>query len=82
VKVLRTLLTLFAVPKTIVMAEKESDVVATLPFIGELTFREIHAVEDGFYCGVHKLKDSEYQREKHYWRMGWLVGDFYNQRIR
>ena len=29
------------------MDETEEEVVVTLPFLGELTYREIHAVEEG-----------------------------------
>ena len=61
---------------------KEQETVVTLPYLGELTYREIHAFEDGFYCGIHEIEDSDYSREKHYWRMGWVAGDFYGQFVR
>lgn len=64
------------------MGESEQETVVTLPFLGELTYREIHAVEDGFYCGVHSVRETEYVKEKHYWRMGWIAGDLYDQFLR
>lgn len=60
----------------------ESDTMITLPIAGELTFREWHAMVDGFYCGVHATENTDYTREKHYWRCGWLLGDIYDQRLR
>lgn len=62
--------------------DKESDVVAALPLLGELTYREVHALEDGFYCGVVGAREHEYGQQKHYWRIGWLLGDFYDRRFR
>lgn len=53
----------------------ESETMVTLPVAGDLTFREWHAVVDGVYCGYRGLDDSEYEQEKHYWRVGWLIGD-------
>jgi len=64
------------------MADRESDVVAELPLLGELTYREVHALQDGFYCGVHRVREHEYGKQKHYWRIGWLAGDWYDRRFR
>lgn len=63
------------------MADEE-DTAISLPLLGNLTYREIHALEDGFYCGVIGAKVNEYGQEKHYWRVAWLVGDFYDQVVR
>jgi hypothetical protein len=60
----------------------ESDVAIRLPLLGGLTYREIHAVEDGLYCGVVGAREHEYGQEKHYWRMGWLAGDLYDRVVR
>jgi len=60
----------------------ETDTMIALPVAGDLTFREWHAVVDGLYCGVQDIDESEYAREKHYWRIGWLIGDLYDQYIR
>jgi hypothetical protein len=60
----------------------ESDTMITLPVMGKLTYREWHAIIDGLYCGVQDTDESEYSREKHYWRAGWLIGDAYVQHIR
>jgi len=64
------------------MATDESDVAARLPLLGGLTYREIHAFEDGVYCGVVGAREHEYGQEKHYWRMGWLAGDLYDRVVR
>ena len=64
------------------MVDRESDVVATLPLLGGLTYREAHALEDGFYCGVHGSREHEYGQQKHYWRVGWILGDAYDRHIR
>jgi len=48
----------------------ESDTMVTLPIMGNLTYREWHAVVDGLYSGVRDIDGSEYSREKHYWRAG------------
>ena len=61
---------------------KESDTAVTLPLLGGLTYREIHAFEDGLYCGVVGAREHEYGQEKHYWRMGWLAGDLYDRVVR
>jgi len=62
----------------------ETDTLASLPIMGNLTYREWHAVIDGLYCGVQDIDidESEYTQEKHYWRAGWLIGDIYDQYIR
>jgi hypothetical protein len=60
----------------------EQETALRLPVLGGLTYREIHAVEDGFYCGVHDITESEYEQEKHYWRVAWLVGDYYDREFR
>jgi hypothetical protein len=56
----------------------EKDTAVTLPVAGNLTYREIHAVVDGFYCGYRGLQHdprNEYDVETHYWRAGWVGGD-------
>ena len=56
----------------------EQEPAVTLPVLGELTYREIHAFEEGFYCGyVGKDTDKytpEYEQELHYWRVGYVAG--------
>jgi hypothetical protein len=42
--------------------------------LGALTYREIHAVADGLFAGVVNERSHDYDREQHYWRMGWLAG--------
>lgn len=64
------------------MNTKESDTLISAPLLGELTYREWHAVIDGFYCGVVGAEVNEYGKEKHYWRMGWLVGDCYDRLVK
>jgi len=64
------------------MASDESAVAIRLPLLGGLTYREIHALEDGFYCGVHGAREHEYGQEKHYWRVAWLAGDAYDRFVR
>lgn len=60
----------------------ETDTMITLPIMGDLTYREWHGIIDGLYCGVRGIDQSEYTQEKHYWRIGWLLGDIYNIRLR
>jgi hypothetical protein len=60
----------------------ESDTMVSAPILGNLSYREWHAIIDGLYCGVNDIHTTEYSQEKHYWRTGWLVGDAYNQYIR
>jgi hypothetical protein len=57
---------------------QEDDVMLSAPLLGDLTYREWHAVVDGFYSGYRGIDvdGEEYQKEKHYWRVGWLVGDW------
>lgn len=44
-------------------------------FIGTLTYREWHGFVNGFYAGARwGARKHEYDREKHYWRGGYLVG--------
>lgn len=62
--------------------DTESDVVISLPLVGELTYRELHALQDGFYCGVVGAREHEYGQEKHYWRVAWLAGDCYGRLVR
>lgn len=60
----------------------ESQTVLRLPLVGALTYREIHALLDGVYCGVHGITHHEYGQEKHYWRTAWLFGDYYDRHNR
>lgn len=58
----------------------ENDTVVRLPLLGDLTYREAHALEDGFYVGYrdinvdNEVDEEEYDVDKHYWRMAWLLG--------
>lgn len=58
----------------------EDATVVQLPLLEDLTYREVHAFEDGFYVGYRKIAidgehhEEEYENDKHYWRMGWLLG--------
>jgi len=53
----------------------ESDGAFSLPIFGTFTYRELHAIEDGMYCGYQGIERADYDQEKHYWRMGYLAGD-------
>jgi hypothetical protein len=57
----------------------ESDTMLSMPFLGELTYREWHALIDGLYCGYVDVHAHEYTIEKHYWRMGWLLGQYWHR---
>jgi hypothetical protein len=52
---------------------KETDTMASLPLLKDLTYREWHHMVNGFYCGVRDI-DDEPDAEVHYWRAGWLLG--------
>lgn len=56
--------------------ESEKDTMIQLPIAGHLTYREWHALVNGFYVGAtaYKDRDHEYTKEKHYWRSGFLAG--------
>ena len=60
----------------------ESDAIIDPPGLDPVSYREWHALLDGVYCGVHGSREHEYGREKHYWRVGWLLGDAYDRRFR
>lgn len=60
----------------------EKATAVTLPVLGSLTYREIHAVEDGLYCGYVGRTDSDYEKESHYWRTGYLVGNLVLRRFK
>lgn len=60
----------------------ESATLIDAPLLGALTYREWHAVIDGVYCGIHGVREHEYGTEKHYWRVGWIVGDAYDTHVR
>lgn len=64
------------------MGVEETDTMVSLPILGSWTYREWHAVVDGFYCGTIDSHETEYTQEKHYWRIGWLLGDYYDRRFR
>jgi hypothetical protein len=54
----------------------EDDVAIPVPFYSDFTYREIHAFQHGLYSGfVEGSRRTEYSRgkEKHYWRMGYLI---------
>lgn len=53
----------------------EDDTMVTLPIMDNLTFREFHAFVNGLYCGlVEAGREHEYDKEKHYWRGGYIIG--------
>lgn len=57
----------------------ESDTLLELPLLGKLTYREWHAFVDGFYVGyVGDERTHSYDQEQHYWRSGYLTGDYFN----
>jgi len=60
----------------------EDDTMISAPVLGSLTYREWHAFVDGIYCGVKDINTTDYSQEKHYWRIGWLLGDVYNIKLR
>ena len=59
------------------MKVEESDYIVDteLPVLNNLTYRETHAFVDGLYCGYNNIHETEYSQEKHYWRVGWLIGE-------
>jgi hypothetical protein len=60
----------------------EQDTMLSLPIMGNLTYREWHGFIDGFYVGlVDGEKAHDYDREKHYWRMGFVAGRASNDYI-
>lgn len=63
--------------------DDESDIAVTLPVLGNLSYREIHAFEVGLYSATRYGEnapragdDDSYRfgREDHYWKMGFLTG--------
>lgn len=55
--------------------ESEQSIAVSLPVIGNLTYREVHAFINGLYIGyINDNRESEYTKEKHYWRAGYLFG--------
>ncbi|AGC34510.1 hypothetical protein HVTV-2_gp142 [Haloarcula virus HVTV-2] len=53
----------------------ESDTMVRLPILRDLTYREWHAFVNGYYKGVVEgSRKNEYEKEKHYWRAGYLLG--------
>jgi len=58
----------------------ESDRALSAPVLGDLTYREIHAIVDGLYVGARGLDrraaGEDYVDERHYWRAGWLLGSW------
>jgi len=65
------------------MQADEDDIAVDPPFgIDPVSYREWHALLDGLYCGVVGAREHEYGQEKHYWRVGWLLGDAYDRRFR
>jgi hypothetical protein len=53
----------------------EQDPMVDLPIAGTLTYREWHAFVNGFYVGyVDGERENRYDRERHYWRGGYLTG--------
>lgn len=60
----------------------ESDTALWLPVLKDVTYREMHAFVDGFYCGIRGCPNEDYTQEKHYWRTGWVCGDAYDRYLR
>ena len=60
----------------------EKETLIDTPLLGDVTYREWHAILDGIYCGIHSSREHEYGTEKHYWRVGWLLGDAYDRIVR
>ena len=48
----------------------ETDTMVEFPFLGEITYREWHALINGVYCGYQGIDEHPYKRERHYWRLG------------
>jgi len=56
------------------MAETDT-MTSGFPVLGDLTYREWHSFVEGFYSGfVWGHRQSEYEKEKHYWRTGYVIG--------
>jgi hypothetical protein len=57
------------------MVKENDDMVDTsLPWLSHLTYREWHAFVEGVYCGAEDVEREDYNQEKHYWRVGYLIG--------
>jgi hypothetical protein len=53
----------------------EQDTLANLPLLRDLTYREWHSFINGFYAGARwGSRQHPYERERHYWRGGYLLG--------
>jgi len=53
----------------------EQDTLTSLPLFEDLTFREWHALVNGFYAGARwGSRQHSYDGEAHYWRGGYLLG--------
>jgi hypothetical protein len=53
----------------------EDDTMVRLPVLRDLTYREWHSFVNGVYKGaVEGSRKHEYEKEKHYWRAGYLLG--------
>lgn len=50
-----------------------------LPLLGELTYREAHAVVDGVFAGYVGERSHDYTDEQHYWRAGYLLGQYLSE---
>lgn len=55
---------------------REQDIMVRLPLVGELTYREVHALIDGVFAGYVDERAHDYTQERHYWRAGWLAGQW------
>lgn len=59
------------------MPQTEDTVAVSLPILGDLTYREIHAFEVGLYAATRwgeQNTDYKNGQEDHYWKMGFLAG--------
>lgn len=54
--------------------DKETDVMVTLPVIGQLTYREWHEWINGFYSGARWGITVGNDHQHEYWRCGYLLG--------
>ena len=49
------------------MSQDEQDTAITVPVLGEVTYREIHAFEDGVFAGRHDERSHEYAQQAAYY---------------
>lgn len=60
------------------MANEEDVNIISAPILGNLNAREWHGFVDGFYSGfVWGHRQSDYDKEKHYWRAGYIIATLF-----